>query len=439
MDREGAFLHPGARVLEDGKKARAVQVPGSLQACCGREGGKEVDQFDQGAAAAGVEARHRDDQGHPGHFLMEVALLPEGVLPEVVAVVAGEDNGGLLAQAEAVELTEDAPDLLVHEGYRGVIGGPHPLLVVGKFSNPIQFRAAAGDGESGHIFQVVGDGPGKGHLLPRVGVEVLLRLDHRVVGTNQPGGEQEALFLVLPEKLDGLAGGLVVRLVGAVTLVTHGNEHPVGHAGGLAPLQLLGEDVQVQACVVARGVGLLSGGVELLGPRRRDIESICPGDDVPGNPHVVDLAHPGAVEAVGLEVLAQVDPPLGPMVTAVHEGGPGRGTGQSLAVGPVEDHRAGRQLVDIGGLADLVPVAPKYAGLEIIRDDKEDILNLGSGVNGNREQEQKEKPEGGHDHDEEGRLRNVARELAPESKSEKPQKRREVSWGNPGRGWSWER
>ena len=53
--------------------------------------------------------------------------------------------------------------------------------------------------------------------------------------------------------------------------------------------------------------------------------------------------------------------------------------------------------------------------------------------------EQKEKSKGGHGHDGEGRLRDVARELISESKSEKPQKRREVCWGNPGRGWSWER
>ena len=176
-----------------------------------------------------------------------------------------------------------------------------------------------------------------------------------------------------------------------------------------------------------------------LGKGVRDVEPIGSSNDVPGHPHVIDLAHPGAVEAVGLEVLAKVHPPLGPMIAAVHEGGAGRGTGQSLAVGPVEDHRAGCQLVDIGGLADLVPVASKDTGLEIIRDDKEDILDLGSGVEGDREQEQKEKSKGGHGHDGEGRLRDVARELISESKSEKPQKRREVSWGNPGRGWSWER
>ena len=58
-------------------------------------------------------------------------------------------------------------------------------------------------------------------------------------------------------------------------------------------------------------------------------------------------------------------------------------------------------------------------------------------VNGNREQEQEEKPEGGHDHDEEGRLRDVA-ELARRV-SLRSRRSGGGFRGNPGRGWSWER
>ena len=77
----------------------------------------------------------------------------------------------------------------------------------------------------------------------------------------------------------------------------------------------------------------------------------------------------------------------------MHEGRAGRGTGQPLAVGPLKDHRAGRELVDIGGFADLVPVAPKDAGLEIIGDQEEDVLYLGNGVSGGRQEEKKEDDE----------------------------------------------
>ena len=71
----------------------------------------------------------------------------------------------------------------------------------------------------------------------------------------------------------------------------------------------------------------------------------------------------------------------------MHEGGTGRGTGKTLTVSPIKDHRAGCESIYIRGLADLVTVAPKDAGLEIIRDEKEDVLNLRSGVGGGREKD----------------------------------------------------
>ena len=161
----------------------------------------------------------------------------------------------------------------------------------------------------------------------------------------------------------------------------------MGHAGGLPPLKSSGENIQVQAGIVAWGMSLLTGGVELFGPRRGDIEPIRSGDDVTGNTHVVNLACPRTVESVGLQVLAQIDPSFGPVVAAVHEGGAGRGTGKTLTVSPIKDHRAGCESIYIRGLADLVTVAPKDAGLEIIRDEKEDVLNLRSGVGGGREKD----------------------------------------------------
>ena len=152
---------------------------------------------------------------------MKVALLPEGVLPKVVAVVAGEDDGGLFAQAETIELIKDTSNLFVHEGHRGVISGPHSLLIIRKFPDSVESRAATGDSELGHVVEVVGDGLGKSYLLPWVGIEILLWLNHRVVGPHKSRREKEALVLMLSEKLYGFTGSLVVRLIRSVAFVTH--------------------------------------------------------------------------------------------------------------------------------------------------------------------------------------------------------------------------
>ena len=42
MDGEGAFLHPGGRVTEDGQEAGTVKALGSLETRRCREGGEEV-------------------------------------------------------------------------------------------------------------------------------------------------------------------------------------------------------------------------------------------------------------------------------------------------------------------------------------------------------------------------------------------------------------
>tara|TARA_B100000674_G_scaffold495753_1_gene524033 strand:+ start:1140 stop:1499 length:360 start_codon:yes stop_codon:yes gene_type:complete len=69
----------------------------------------------------------------------------------------------------------------------------------------------------------------------------------------------------------------------------------------------------------------------------------------------------------------------------VHEGGAGRSTGKALAVGSIKDHRGRCESIYIRSLADLITVAPKDAGLKVIRDEKEDVFNLRSGVGEGRE------------------------------------------------------
>ena len=49
--------------------------------------------------------------------------MPEIVFAEVVAVVAGEHDDGVLAQAEVIQCVEQASDLRIHEGDRRIVCG----------------------------------------------------------------------------------------------------------------------------------------------------------------------------------------------------------------------------------------------------------------------------------------------------------------------------
>ena len=54
-------------------------------------------------------ARDADDERHSGRNLPIGALVPRAVLAQLIAVVAPKDDDGVLAEAEAIELGEDAP------------------------------------------------------------------------------------------------------------------------------------------------------------------------------------------------------------------------------------------------------------------------------------------------------------------------------------------
>ena len=79
-------------------------------------GGKEIDELDEGGGAAGFEARRADDERNPHHFFVQVHLLPESVFAKMIAVISGEDDPGGITQSQPLQLVDDAPELLVHEG-----------------------------------------------------------------------------------------------------------------------------------------------------------------------------------------------------------------------------------------------------------------------------------------------------------------------------------
>ena len=93
---------------------------------------------------------------------------------------------------------------------------------------------------------------------------------------------------------------------------------------------------------------------------------------------MVNLANPRTVHSLCPEIFAHVFA-LTAFVSTVHERESGRGAPGSLAVGPLENHSAGSEAIKVWGFANLVSVAAERAGLEIVRNDEENILDLSRG------------------------------------------------------------
>jgi hypothetical protein len=134
--------------------------------------------------------------------------------------------------------------------------------------------------------------------------------------------------------------------------------------------------IDVKAGIVSRGMGFQSLGIESLRPRWWVVNAIGPGDDVPGHAHVINLSHPCGIPAVLLEMLGHAGAFLA-LVTAEHEGLPGGSADCSLAVGPLKQHSLLGQLVDIGRSAKLVTIATEHAGLQVVRDQEQHVLDCG--------------------------------------------------------------
>jgi len=74
-----------------------------------------------GALAGCLEAGDRDQQRRVGVVFHVAVLAPPGVLAELPAVVAPQDNDRLVRQAQPVEFVEDATQLRVHVADGGVV------------------------------------------------------------------------------------------------------------------------------------------------------------------------------------------------------------------------------------------------------------------------------------------------------------------------------
>ena len=156
--------------------------------------------------------RIADDERHPGGVFVERTFLPESVFAEVVAVVADEDDEGVLIEPLLLQFREHQAELGVHEGHRGQVGLLGRALRV--FAHAVVGHGSIGKGDLGLRGAV---GGGVGHeldLILGVFLKILLRRDVRRVRTEEADGQEERLLSLFLQEGDGLGGDLAVGLLG---------------------------------------------------------------------------------------------------------------------------------------------------------------------------------------------------------------------------------
>ncbi len=119
---------PPAR--EPGREVDTLDLLGNLSSHQGDDGGHDVDEarrkVDRPGDRRGV--RHPHDEGHPERALIdEEAVVQLAVLSEHLAVVPGDDDEGVVVEAEVAELLQDLAHAGVGEGHLPLVGVPAPL------------------------------------------------------------------------------------------------------------------------------------------------------------------------------------------------------------------------------------------------------------------------------------------------------------------------
>ena len=332
----------GGLALQPGQQRAALEdVVGDLAAQGIDEGGGEVDGFDQRVAGgapggvglgAGVVDDHRDlDRG----FVEEV-LFAQPVIAQVVAVVRGQHDHGVLQPAGLVEMVEQHAELVVALLDQPHVGGDHlvaHLVALEGAGDPV-LHVGAEDGMRvvalGLVTQGLGHVVGAEHVVIGGGDDVgPVRLDVADMGAPALGG--------LVDEGDGLAGepgGLAVLLADVGGLVGIA-EHPArGDVAGVAdpgigeirPGVGRGIALRLEVLVIGRAV-LIVKAVGPLGP-----ETVVAH---PGIEAAFGLAHPD--EAVGVDAEAGHARAVGAHVGLADEVAVGAERAQVVAEGHLAD------------------------------------------------------------------------------------------------------
>ncbi len=120
--RERRIADGATGCVEHRHQAQAIQRLARREAGQVGQRGIEVEQLHKRARlhAAG-SPRSRNHEGHAGIPLKKARLLPESVIGQVIAMVAGEHHDRVVPEAEAVERVQHDAHLRVHVGRRRVV------------------------------------------------------------------------------------------------------------------------------------------------------------------------------------------------------------------------------------------------------------------------------------------------------------------------------
>ena len=294
----------------------------------------------------------------------------------MVAVVAPEDDNGVVRELEAVERVEQSAHLRVHERDGRVVGllGLAGLHFRRAEPRPRRHRGERGLGRG----QCLRERPLRHRdFLHRIQVKVFLRRDVRAVRTVESSGDEERLVLVRFEQLDDFGGDDSIGLLLVRALGFHEGERAAQPALG----RVVGELVLLVLVAAAR--------IERDVPRRRVVKAgranlagVAIMENLPDARCEVTVLHEHLRHRDDFgnhraEVLLQVIHLRRVRTQAGHHRGATGRAERELAIRAVEAHATLRESVNVRRLHERVAVAAE-AIAHIVHRDEEDV-GLGGG------------------------------------------------------------
>ena len=397
----GVIAHAGGGIFQDGHEAGAIdrQRAGGLgQAGEFGECGKEVHGLGELAGGgAGARDAGRDHDEGDAVGLLEIGVLgPDAEVAEVPAMVAPEDDDGVVGEFQFVERGHDAADLHVGVTHTRVVTVDELALeVVG-----VGMHGRLGHGEKridlaaafhGHRHDTVRGGLARGHgeLGGIVEVPVFLRHGEGQVRAHEAHGEEEGLggfFAGGAQARNGVGGdaGVGVGIVGHVGRFPGGAARERAGAGRAAEVVEEGLLIGGRAVARAGGINILDDEIFVHGQAPGGGIVVGAVADVKNFAHglgAVAVAHEQLRERDGVgvgvaEVAAKLVEPGGGGARAEEQGETGGGADGLVAIRGVEAQAASDEAVEIRRDGGAVAVGAER-GLQVIDEDEENVRARG--------------------------------------------------------------